>query len=113
MKLSRKSSPRIRIFVRKLRTTPATREDIRSIQAYSKSRFGSQTAAEYLAGLSAIFDLLEVRPLAGTEHANLAGIRSFRYRSHRIYYRLDDQDLLVVRILHHARDVAGAFGPDQ
>lgn len=97
----------------RLRTTQAARADIRGIETYSKAAFGSQAAREYLAGLSAIFDLLEARPQAGARDRAFEDMRSFRYRSHRIYYRLDGDLLLVVRILHHARDVAGAFEPDQ
>lgn len=97
----------------RLRTTLAARTDIRSIETYSKAVFGAQAARDYLVGLSAIFDLLESRPLAGAEDGIVEGMRSFRYRSHRIYYRLEGDMLLVVRVLHHARDVAGAFEPHQ
>ena len=98
----------------KLRTAPAAREDIREIKAYSRAAFGPHAVTAYLGGLRAIFDLLEGRPLAGGAEPDLGiNVRSFGYRSHRIYYRLDGDDLLVIRILHHARDVAGAFGPDQ
>ncbi len=97
----------------RLRTTQAARADIRGIETYSKAAFGRSAAREYLAGLGAIFDLLESRPQAGAEDRALAGMRSFRYRSHRIYYQLDGDTLLVVRLLHHARDVAGALRPDQ
>lgn len=97
----------------KLRTTQAARADIRGIETFSKVAFGARAAREYLAGLKGIFDLLEARPLAGVEDRVFENLRSFRYRSHRIYYRLEGDILLVVRILHHARDVAGAFEPDQ
>lgn len=95
----------------RLRTAPAAREDIRDIRAYSKGRFGARVARDYLEGLSAAFGRLAARPHAGVSESALAiGMRSIVYRSHRIYYLLEGDDLLVVRILHHARDVSGAFG---
>ncbi len=95
----------------RLRTAPAAHQDIQGIRTYSKSAFGPRTAKEYLDGLSAVFALLEARPLAGVAEEDLGeGMRSFGFRSHRIYYRLDGDELLVVRVLHYARDVAGAFG---
>lgn len=51
--------------------------------------------------------------VGGVEQDLGINVRSFGYRSHRIYYRLEGNDLLVIRVLHHARDVAGAFGPGQ
>lgn len=98
----------------RLRTAPAAREDIREIRKYSKAVFGPAVARQYLEGLSAIFALLEERPLAGPIEGDLGiGIRSFGYRSHRIYDRVEGDGLLVLRILHHMRDVVGAFGQDQ
>lgn len=95
----------------RLRTAPAARDDIREIRAFSKAAFGAHVARDYLDGLSAMFDLIEARPRTGAPEPELGeGMRSFRYRSHRIYYRLEQDDVLVVRILHQARDVPGAFG---
>lgn len=107
-------SPKIRIRVPRLRTAPAARQDIRDIRTFSRTTFGVHATAEYLGGLRAIFDLLEARPMVGGVEQDLGiNVRSFGYRSHRIYYRLEGNDLLVIRVLHHARDVAGAFGPGQ
>lgn len=98
----------------RLRTASAARADIRGIQAYGKSTFGAFAAKEHLKGLSAMFALLEARPLAGVAEPALGiGMRSFAFRLHRIYYRLDGDDLLVVRILHQAQDVPAAFGSSQ
>lgn len=44
-------------------------------------------------------------PLIGNAEIRLGdGLRSFSYRSHRIYYRVAEQPVLIVRILHHAQD---------
>jgi toxin ParE1/3/4 len=98
--------------VTRLRTARAAREDIREIGRFSKAAYGNRVAREYVDGLSATFALLESRPLVGGIEGDLGqGMRSFGYRSHRIYYRVDGSDLLVVRVLHQARDVAAALSP--
>jgi toxin ParE1/3/4 len=100
--------------VTRLRTAPAAREDLRGIRDYSKSVFGARVAKEYLEGLIAVFALIEARPLAGVAEPALAeNMRSFGFRSHRIYYTLEGDDLLVVRILHNAQHVPDALGSSQ
>lgn len=98
----------------RLRTAPAARQDIRDIRVYSKARFGPRVSRQYLDGLIASFDRLADRPQVGSVESGLGdGMRSLAYRSHRIYYRVEGDDLLVVRILHHARNVPSAFGTTQ
>ncbi len=41
------------------------------------------------------------------------GMRSFGYRSHRIFYLVEGDGLLIVRVLHQSRDVATTFGSVQ
>lgn len=94
----------------RLRTARAARDDIREIRAYSKAAFGPIVARDYLNGLAAQFDLIEARPLVGVLEPELdRDVRSFRYRSHRIYYRPDGDDILVLRVLHQSRDTISAF----
>jgi toxin ParE1/3/4 len=67
-------------------------------------------ARDYLEGVRGVFSLLRDSPAAGAAEEDLGeGIRGFTYRSHRIYYRLDVDGVLIVRILHHARDVLRAL----
>ncbi|MFC3308037.1 type II toxin-antitoxin system RelE/ParE family toxin [Blastomonas aquatica] len=40
-------------------------------------------------------------------------MRSFGYKSHRIYFRGADDEVLIVRILHHARDVPSIMTAEQ
>lgn len=94
----------------KLRIAEAARDDLRDIRTYSKLAFGSSTAHDYLEGLRQVFALLRSRPAAGIEEADLGkGMRGFPYRAHRVYYRLDEEGILIVRILHHARDLRRAL----
>ncbi|MHA6723537.1 type II toxin-antitoxin system RelE/ParE family toxin [Sphingomonas sp. RS2018] len=97
-----------------LRTAPAARTDLRDIGTYSKTTFGSRVGSDYLDGLIGAFDRLAARPMAGVAERDLGeGMRSFLYRSHRIYYRVEGDDLLIVRVLHHARDITTIFDRSQ
>ena len=98
----------------RVRIAQAAKEDLRAIRTYSKLAFGAAAARDYLEGLRQLFALLRVRPLAGAAEEDIGdGIRGFHYRSHRVYYRPDDEGVLIVRILHHARDVARALEQDR
>jgi toxin ParE1/3/4 len=99
--------------VAKVRLAELAREDARHIRIYSKAAFGIAMAREYMSGLRRVFVLLGERPLAGAVESDLGdNIRSFVHRSHRIYYRVDSEGVMVVRILHHAQDIRRALGQD-
>ena len=94
----------------KARIAPAVRADIRSIRIYSKAAFGSDAARAYLLGLRDVFVRLGEFPDAGVREADLGdSVRSYGYRSHRVYYRRDGDGVLIIRILHHTRDVPRAI----
>lgn len=96
----------------KLRLSAAARDDLRDIRIYSKAAFGVAVAREYMAGLRRLFVMLRERPLAGAliDGDRGDGIRSMTYRPHRLFYLADGDLILVIRILHHARDAARAIG---
>jgi toxin ParE1/3/4 len=96
--------------VTKLRIAPAARSDLRDIRQHSKEAFGARQTRAYLDGLKQTFDLLIDNPQIGVPRPLLdSDMRQFPYRSHRIFYRENDEGLLVVRVLHHARDATDAF----
>ena len=107
----RRSSPKIRICVTRIRLGEGAKDDLRDIRTYSKAQFGSAVAKAYLNGLDAVFAMLSQRPHVGALEEDLdTGIRGFAYRSHRIYYRVADDAIIVVRVLHHARDARRWIG---
>ena len=92
----------------KPRLSAAAIKDIRSIRAYTRERFGSQAAADYLTDIDKTLVLIGERPMLGRGEDGLeAGLRSFPCRLHRIYYRGSAMRVEVSRILHQAQDVAG------
>ncbi|MEG3123804.1 type II toxin-antitoxin system RelE/ParE family toxin [Sphingomonas sp. GB1N7] len=89
----------------------AARDDLRDIRIYSKAAFGTVAARAYLLGLRGVFTFVGENPSAGVAENDLGnGMRSYGYRSHRVYYRADAAGILIVRILHHARDVPRVMG---
>lgn len=99
--------------MKRLRIAAAARDDLRDIRIYSKSVFGAAIAREYLLGLRACFTWLRDRPMMGIAEKRLgSSIRSFSYKSHRIYFQSADGEVLIVRILHHARNVPSTMTPD-
>lgn len=98
----------------RVRLTEAARDDLRDIRVYSKAAHGTTATRAYLLGLRATFTMLGDHPLAGAEAVELAAeLRSFAYRSHRIYYRPDVQGIVILRILHLARDRQSALDPER
>jgi toxin ParE1/3/4 len=86
--------------------------DLEQIFEFSFARFGVQTAQAYRDGLQHVFALLDRNPGIGPANEILGrGIRSFAFKSHRIYYEIANGDVIVARILHKAQDVADKLDP--
>lgn len=89
---------------------PEARIDLREIRRYSEQTFGRAATEVYVEGLRSAFQRAFDRPLAGKPEFDLwPDMRSVGYRSHRIYYRPLDNGVLIVRVMHHARDIRLAF----
>jgi len=95
--------------------SPAARADMLDIRVYSVDQFGVDVADGYFLGFDAVFALLREHPLAGSVRNDLgAGIRCLIHRRHRIFYYVQDDTVVIVRIVHHAmnarRVMKGAVG---
>ena len=78
---------------------------LEEIYVYSIRKFGLSTAAEYLNGLHATFELLADKPRIGTSaHRIRPGLWRLAHESHVIYYRPLTAGILIVDILHQAQD---------
>lgn len=81
-----------------------------AIDAYGFEQFGDEAATAYMRRFDQLFALLRQHPRAGqlaTEFGK--DIRSLMHRSHRILYKVDGEEVLIVRILHHAMDAKRAL----
>lgn len=51
------------------------------------------------------FERLRTHPLAGRSADSVSsGLRRLVHRSHRIFYRVNDDRVVIVRVLHHSQD---------
>lgn len=94
----------------KLRLSAAARDDFREIDAFSHEQFGADIADAYMRGFRELFDLLRRYPKAGVEALELGeGIRSLTHRKHLILYAVQDEVVLILRLVHGARDAKQAL----
>lgn len=88
----------------KLRLSGAARNDLSDIRRYSLMEFDADIANAYFRGFSHAFALLRERPFAGSAQEALGdAIRCLIHKRHRIFYRVEGEFVLIVRIIHHAR----------
>lgn len=90
--------------------TSAARADLVAIREYSIDQFGWEVADEYFLGFDAAFDLLVTHPFAGPARPELGeGIRCLIHQRHRIFYQVDGDLVVIVRIVHHAMNARRAL----
>jgi toxin ParE1/3/4 len=93
------------------RLTRAAVADYRELYLYGIDNFGEQQADRYCAGLDGLLDELTRHPKRGAPVDHIRrGYRRAVYQSHSVYYRLDDEGILIVRIL--GQQDTGAQLPD-
>ena len=91
--------------------SPSARADLVDIRYYSMAQFDAKTADAYFLGFDAAFDLLSEHPHTGVATPQYGRpYRCLVHRKHRIFYRVENEKVLIVRILHHARDAKGMLG---
>ena len=84
--------------------SPEASAGLDNILIYGLTHHGEVPAAAYLRGFNAAFKRLEDYPFSGQIDEE-TGFRRWHHRSHRIFYRVDRDVVLIVRIIHHSRDV--------
>ncbi|MGB0719545.1 MAG: type II toxin-antitoxin system RelE/ParE family toxin [Bdellovibrionales bacterium] len=85
--------------------TPLAEQDIEDILDYSARQFGLEQAAKYYNSLRRSFDLLIDNPRIGRDDKNAGfGMRRYVHEKHSIYYRIEDDRILILRVMHHSAD---------
>lgn len=106
-------SPNDLLAVARILTTSAARADLVATREYSIDQFGWEVADEYFLGFDAAFDLLAAHPFVGPARPELGeGIRCLIHRQHRIFYQVDGDLVVIVRIVHHAMNAKRALKGD-
>ncbi len=91
----------------------AAREDLEGQSQWYFLRAGQSTANRYLAAFDETLTLLATQPCLGTlrkfRDVRLRGLRSVvmfgAFRVHIVFYRAEEDHLLVFRVLHGMRDL--------
>ena len=88
------------------RLTEAAADDIEGILTDSFETFGAAQTETYIRSLRQCLDLLGAHPEMGYSVDDLRrGYRRFPHQSHVVFYTKVDTGVLIVRVLHHSRDV--------
>ncbi|PHS26805.1 MAG: hypothetical protein COA83_01955 [Methylophaga sp.] len=80
--------------------------DLDAILDYSIINFGLAVTVDYHTTLETCFETLDTNPDLGTrvEHIR-SDYLCFEHRSHLIFYKKNDDDIFIVRIIHKSMDV--------
>ncbi len=84
--------------------------DLDSILDYSIINFGTDVMIKYHKSIEKCFETLDDHPDLGTEVEHVrSDYLCFEHRSHLIFYKEANQDILVIRILHKSMDAPRHF----
>jgi toxin ParE1/3/4 len=80
-------------------------KDIGNIASYTIQRFGIRQAQIYKDGLFNAFEVISNSPYIGSDQSQIKkNIRRYVYESHAIYYRVDVNEVFILRILGPGED---------
>jgi toxin ParE1/3/4 len=95
----------------KLTLTAAARSDLADIDEWDYHQFGKEVADDYSRKLNSAFDQLANHPLSGRATPEYGKTyRCLTHSKHRILYRVNNDVVCIIRILHHAMDAKRALG---
>ena len=89
----------------RINATDTAKQDLEDIKLYSVENFGDTQAVRYARALSDAMDIIAEHPNIGIRCDSVsAGLRRYECMSHTIYYRIAEQAIRVVRVLHKGMD---------
>jgi toxin ParE1/3/4 len=92
--------------VTRLVVSDTARADLRAIRNYTEREWGPSRRDQYLAAIESRLKLLKKRPELAAIRSDLpTGFRSIAIGRHLIFYRYENQTVLIVRVLHQQMDV--------
>lgn len=87
------------------RLSKSADDDLARIATYTVEKFGVDQAIAYRDGLNRAFVFLAEFPLAARERSELRQRpRVHRYASHLIFYRVETDGVLILRVRHGRED---------
>lgn len=89
------------------RLTPAAERDLESIWTYTVRQWGTEQAVRYIDFLTAAFAGLADSPKTAPSCDHIRpGYRRWGVERHMIYFRMTDDGIVVVRVLHDRMDAS-------
>lgn len=96
-----------------LRLSEQARIYLEDIRSSGIEQFGQAAAQRHLQAIRQSLILLSEHPFAGQDRPELArDIRTISRRPHRILYTVRGDLVLIVRVIHQARDLPSALRGD-
>jgi len=93
------------------RLTELAVQDLRLIAQYTEATWGRDQRNKYLTEIDDAFHLLAQQPHRGRSCENIrSGYRKYPVGRHLIFYREDDVDIEIIRILHERMDIEAQLG---
>lgn len=90
----------------RLTLTPRAERDLDEIWRYTRAEFGAAQAAAYLRRLGGAMERLCGTPFSAPEVSELGdGVRKKSVGAHRLFYKVDDTAVIVLRVLHARMDI--------
>lgn len=84
---------------------PVAKDDLKAIYQFSVLQWGLAKAELYLEQIKYNVNLLLEHPFMGLERTDLLnGIRSLAVERHIIFYRIVENQIMIVRVLHSRQD---------
>lgn len=81
-------------------------EDLEDIFDYTHEAFGMDQGVAYLEGFEQLFEQLISNPELGRDrHEIRSDLRSIVKESHTVFYRIKDDHIKIIRVLHGSRDM--------
>ena len=98
--------------MKRLHISPTAKTDIRRIGAYIKEE-NPDAALSLLNAFNDKFRMLVLNPKTGRIRPEFPGdLRSFSASRYVIFYRVTEDTVEIVRVLHGARDLPSILSPD-
>ncbi len=83
----------------------AAESDLGEIADYTIAKHGLKQARSYRVGLLIAFEMIAENPEIGADQSHIVpALRRFNHKSHAIYYRTGDNEIVVLRLLGPGQD---------
>jgi toxin ParE1/3/4 len=87
-----------------IKLTPMAQSDMESIFMYGFIHFGEEIAHNYVKKMDDAFNYLRSYDIGLSRKELGEDICTLPVGKHVVFFRTDEDDIIVIRILHHSRD---------